>query len=156
MRADLAGNSSAVFDGFGNLVGTVGFFAAVECVVLILGNAGTLNERGVTLLSGSWLCVMGLVVISFFVTRRTTEFLVTEKRVVFKSGVVTTQVEGIPLAQIETIRVDQGAFGKMFGYGTVVVKGTGGSEIECKDIGAPFLFSSRVQEQVAQDGEQPA
>src|SRR5262249_42738688 len=48
--------------------------------------------------------------------------------------------------QIETIRVDQGAFGKMFGYGTVVVKGTGGSEIECKDIGAPFLFSSRVQD----------
>jgi membrane protein YdbS with pleckstrin-like domain len=139
---------------FASLFGTLIFFVAVElCVILLLfvGVWSELSEQVVRLICGLWLAVMGFVVVAFFVVRRTTAFLLTDKRILIKSGIVTTQLEGIPLTQIEAVRVDQGVLGKMFDYGTVVLKGTGGSEQECKDIETPFLFYRRVQEQMAQE-----
>jgi len=37
----------------------------------------------------------------------------------------------------------------VFGYGTLVFKGSGGTRRRCKNIEAPFEFYKRVQEQVA-------
>jgi hypothetical protein len=45
--------------------------------------------------------------------------------------------------------MQQGLFGKLFGFGTLVFKGSGGTRTTCSDIEAPFEFYKRVQEQVA-------
>jgi membrane protein YdbS with pleckstrin-like domain len=136
--------------GLGSIVGTLIFFLIVA-PVLLLPTVALLGDQAAWVVGGLWMSLMGLVVIMFLVARRTTEFLLTDKRVVIKSGVLTTQLEAIPLAQIEAIHLNQGVFGKAFGYGTVVLKGTGGSEQECKDIDTPLLFYGRVQEQVARE-----
>jgi uncharacterized membrane protein YdbT with pleckstrin-like domain len=93
--------------------------------------------------------IAGFVVLALLIGRLTTEFSCTDKRILIKSGLITTQLRDMPLAKVEALRLEQGLFGKIFGYGTVVFKGSGGTRRTCKSIEDPFDFYKRVQEQVA-------
>lgn len=66
-----------------------------------------------------------------------------------KSGLLTTYLREMPLGKVEALLMRQGVFGKLFGYGTLIFKGSGGTHRTCRDIEAPFDFYKRVQEQVA-------
>jgi hypothetical protein len=52
------------------------------------------------------------------------------------------------LAKIESISVDQSLAGRMFGFGTIVVRGTGGTPEPFATIAHPLEFRRRVQEQI--------
>lgn len=56
---------------------------------------------------------------------KTSEFAVTTKRVVIKVGVVRRYTLEMLYRQVEAIAVDQGMIGRIFGYGTVKIVGTG-------------------------------
>jgi hypothetical protein len=45
---------------------------------------------------------------------------------------------------VESVDVDQSLFGRIFGYGTVVVRGTGGSLEPIRNIGEPLTFRSHI------------
>jgi len=44
---------------------------------------------------------------------------VTNKRVIYKTGIISRKSEEMKLASIETVEIDQGVLGRMLGYGTV-------------------------------------
>jgi uncharacterized membrane protein YdbT with pleckstrin-like domain len=75
------------------------------------------------------------------------EFVITNKRVVFKTGVVKRTSTDLLLAKVEGINVDQGILGRILGYGTIVVSGTGGTRDGFKGISEPLLFRKMFQEQ---------
>ena len=52
------------------------------------------------------------------------------------------------LSKVEGIQVDQGIFGRILGYGSIIVTGTGGIQNPFKKIKAPLEFRKRVQEQL--------
>jgi len=83
------------------------------------------------------------------VERMTTEFSCTDRRILIKSGLLTTQLREMPLGKIEALLMQQGLFGKLFGYETLDFKGSGGTRRTRSNIEAPFDFYKRVQEQVA-------
>ncbi len=122
---------------------------AVACVLLVVGLA--LGEKGVLLaiLGGALAALLGPVALAYLIVRATTEFGLTDKRIIVKSGWVSTQVREMPLGKVEAIRVEQGIIGKMFGFGNLVTIGTGGTRRACATIAQPFDFYRRVQEQVA-------
>src|SRR5437868_4031812 len=68
------------------------------------------------------------------------EFVVTNRRVICKSGVFGTRSVEIMLSKLEAIGVDEPLMGKMLGYGTLVVGGTGGSKEEFKLLAKPLTF----------------
>lgn len=65
--------------------------------------------------------------IGAFVNRKTSEFAVTNKRVVMKFGFIRRSSLEVLLTKIEGVSVDQGILGRILDYGTIVVGGTGGS-----------------------------
>jgi uncharacterized membrane protein YdbT with pleckstrin-like domain len=56
------------------------------------------------------------------------EFGITNKRLVLKTGVIKRQTQETQVNKIERINVEQGIMGRLFGYGTIMVSGTGGGD----------------------------
>jgi hypothetical protein len=50
------------------------------------------------------------------------------------------------LPKIESVSVDQGLMGRMFDYGTIVVRGTGGTAEPFKTVRSPLEFRRQVQQ----------
>jgi len=70
----------------------------------------------------------------------TNEFALTNKRVVAKLGMLALSTIEIQLEKIESLRVDQSVFGRLFGYGTIVIVGSGGSREAIPTIPDPVRF----------------
>jgi uncharacterized membrane protein YdbT with pleckstrin-like domain len=73
---------------------------------------------------------------------------VTNRRVLIKTGMVSRRTLDLMLARVESIGVEETAFGRMLGYGSVVVRGTGGTPEPFRRIAHPQEFRRAVQEQI--------
>jgi uncharacterized membrane protein YdbT with pleckstrin-like domain len=80
-----------------------------------------------------------------YLRRRFAEFAVTNKRVLVKLGVMHTRSVELLLSKVEGITVNQGLGGKLFGYGEIVITGTGGTPEVFSGIQGPFEFRRAVQ-----------
>jgi uncharacterized membrane protein YdbT with pleckstrin-like domain len=87
------------------------------------------------------------VVVGVF-RRRAREYAVTNKRVVMQTGIVGRQTEEVFLNKIESIGVDQNVLGRMLGYGTVTIRGTGGSFGPFERVSAPLELRRQIQDQI--------
>jgi uncharacterized membrane protein YdbT with pleckstrin-like domain len=85
-----------------------------------------------------------------FIRRSSSEYAVTSKRVIAKVGVMQTRSVELLLGKVEGITVTQGLMGKLFGYGEIVITGSGGTKEPFDGIQAPFDFRRAVQ--AATDG----
>ena len=88
----------------------------------------------------------GLLLIYAWLKIRSTEMGVTSKRVIRKSGVIMRDTSEIRLSKVESVSVNQGILGRMFGYGTVTIVGTGGNGAAMKGVKEPLAFRARVDE----------
>lgn len=94
-----------------------------------------------------------IVVLVGTMKRRAAEFVVTNKRIIAKIGIVEKQTAEIFLNKVESIGVDQNLRGRMMGYGTVTVRGTGGTIESFNRIADPFEFRRQIQEQIGMTPE---
>jgi uncharacterized membrane protein YdbT with pleckstrin-like domain len=72
------------------------------------------------------------------------ELAVTNKRVIGKTGVIRRDSIELRHEKVETIRVDQTILGRILGYGTVTVRGTGSSIFGLREISNPLKFRREV------------
>jgi uncharacterized membrane protein YdbT with pleckstrin-like domain len=79
------------------------------------------------------------------VRRRSSEFAVTNKRVILKLGVLNTRSVELLLPKVEGIAVTQSLGGRLFGFGGIVVTGSGGTQEPFAGIQAPLEFRQAVQ-----------
>ena len=86
-----------------------------------------------------------LIMLPSIIKRRSSDFAVTNKRVMMKSGVFTTHSVELLLNKIEAIGVDQSFIGRLFGYGNIVVTGSGGTHEAFSNIQGPLEFRRAVQ-----------
>ncbi len=97
---------------------------------------------------GILVIIVGVLVIGFGILRReSTQLTVTNGRVTVVTGVVSRRTLEILLPQVESIEVDQGLFGQLLGFGSIVVRGTGGTPEPLALIADPVEFKRQVQEQ---------
>ncbi len=73
------------------------------------------------------------------------ELVITDKRVLIKTGIVSRQTLEMFIARIESVAVQQDVLGRMFDYGTVTIRGMGGSEEAFEAIARPIEFRNAVQ-----------
>ncbi|HYA21532.1 MAG TPA: PH domain-containing protein [Burkholderiales bacterium] len=102
--------------------------------------AGMLMVIGVVLL-----ILAALLFLSRWIRVKTSEFGVTNKRVIIKVGLIQRHTLELLLAQVETIGVDQGIMGRILGYGKIVVVGTGGTNEPFSRIARPLEFRRQVE-----------
>jgi uncharacterized membrane protein YdbT with pleckstrin-like domain len=74
----------------------------------------------------------------------TTELAVTDRRVIYKSGLVSRHTLEMNRSKVESVDVDQNVLGRVLGFGTIVVRGTGGSLEPIRLIRDPLHFRSTI------------
>lgn len=98
---------------------------------------------------GTLLVAGALVYCLYAVMRRNaTEIAVTNRRVIIKTGMANRRSLEIMLPKVESIGIDEPFWGRIFGYGTVVIHGTGGTPDPFRKIAHPSEFRKHVQEQI--------
>lgn len=85
----------------------------------------------------------------------TSEFAVTNKRVIIKVGALRRRTLELQLAKVETVAVTQGLLGRILGYGDVVVTGTGGTKEPFKNVSSALELRKAVQSEPVQPAVAP-
>lgn len=83
------------------------------------------------------------------IRRAATEVGVSNTRVLIKTGLFSERSIEVLLPKVESIGITQSVFGRVLGYGTVVVRGTGGTFETFDKIRQPAEFRRQVQAQIA-------
>jgi len=114
---------------------------------LAVGSA-TISPK-VMVVSGVVLVVAAVIIFSYGVAKRNaTEMAVTNRRVLIKTGMTSRRTLDLMLSRVESIGVEETAAGRVLGYGSVVVRGTGGTPEPFLMIAHPQEFRRAVQEQI--------
>jgi uncharacterized membrane protein YdbT with pleckstrin-like domain len=99
--------------------------------------------------AGIALLAVASIVLAFNVIKRNaTEIAVTDRRVIIKTGMTSRRSLEIMIAKVESIGIDETVMGRVLGYGTVVIHGTGGTPEPFRKIAHPSEFRREVQQQV--------
>ena len=80
-----------------------------------------------------------------YIRYRSSEFAVTDKRVLIKTGLLKRHTLETLLNKVENISVEQGLWGRVLDYGTIQVTGTGSTKETFAMISKPLEFRKQVQ-----------
>ena len=110
--------------------------------------SSTISPQGMAIVGGM-LLFAGVVTFSYGIVRRNaTEMAVTNRRVLIKTGLASRKTIEMLLNKVESIEVSETTSGRMLGYGTIVVIGTGGTPQPFHKVAHPLEFRSQVQQQI--------
>lgn len=79
---------------------------------------------------------------------KSADFAVTTSRLILKQGLISRRTLELQLNKIEAVNVDQSISGRMLGYGTLAVSGTGGTREVFSVVNHPDAFRTAVQGQI--------
>lgn len=78
-----------------------------------------------------------------------TQCIITDKRIICKTGVLTTQILELKNAKIEAITLSQSFLGKLLGYATLTFSGTGSTHVQFRCISRPFAAKQAADAAIA-------
>jgi hypothetical protein len=85
------------------------------------------------------------ILLSAAVTVKTSELVITDRRVLIKVGFIQRHTFEMFISKIESVAVYQSMLGRLFDYGSVEIRGTGGSSESFATIAAPLPFRDAIQ-----------
>lgn len=95
------------------------------------------------------LAVIGIIVITnvmpSFLEYYCSEFVITNMRVIIKLGFVRRRIIETFISKIESVDIQQGIIERLLKFGTVTLKGTGGTSEPFKKISHPVEFRNAIQ-----------
>ena len=105
------------------IIGPIGITLAALLIVVILAffASGGLAQYGPAIVAGLWV----IVTIRGFIRWLTTQHVITNERVIHRSGFISKQGKEIPLEMINTISFGQTIFERLVGSGDVVIESAG-------------------------------
>lgn len=80
------------------------------------------------------------------IAKHTDEFAITNKRVIIKTGLISRKTFEMNHSKIESVNVDQSIMGRILGYGTIRIVGSGGTKEIFPKIKKPLEFRKTFQE----------
>jgi uncharacterized membrane protein YdbT with pleckstrin-like domain len=102
---------------------------------------------------GAWtaLILLGIIVVGVFIfaisaiKMMTTDFAVTNRRVILKTGWLNRRTQELAVQSVEGVSLDQSIIARLFGYGRVVVTGTGEATIVFPPMAHPVAFRRAIE-----------
>jgi uncharacterized membrane protein YdbT with pleckstrin-like domain len=92
------------------------------------------------------LFALGLIVfLRMMIHKWTTEIGITSHRFVKKTGLVRLRTDEIALPNIEGVKVAQGIWGRIWGYGRLRIEGTGVDAVDLPTIADPVGFRRAIE-----------
>lgn len=101
------------------------------------------------IIAGIVIAIGIFAIISPIVDYATSEFGVTNKRVIIKVGFLRRRTLELLLRHVEAISVDQSVTGRILGFGSITLTGTGGVREVFHSISSPLEFRRQVQGEAA-------
>jgi uncharacterized membrane protein YdbT with pleckstrin-like domain len=81
-----------------------------------------------------WLVIVGWLVLWPFLNWRTTHFVITDRRVMFRHGLMTRSGIDIPVARINSVEFRHGLLDRLFRTGTLIIESASQDPLEFHDI----------------------
>ncbi len=81
-----------------------------------------------------WLIIVGWLTVWPFLNWWTTHFVITDRRVMFRHGLLTRSGIDIPLARINSVEFRHGVVDRMMRTGTLIIESASHDPLEFKDI----------------------
>jgi len=93
-----------------------------------------------------WVLGWGIYIfIAMMLRKRNTEIGVTTHRFIMKTGIFSLHTQEMAIHNIEGVKVDQGFWGRVFGFGHLRIEGTGVDAIELPTIADPVAFRAAIE-----------
>jgi len=147
-RATLAPNETPYFKTSLHWIVFVRFAFLALLVFLVVAMPFAIGVQALTASELGWfaLPLPAFIMVPPTLAYVSSELVVTDRRVLIKTGIIRRQTLEMFVAKVESIAVDQGFFGRALDYGTVSIRGTGGSEEPFEGIAHPIQFRNWVQQ----------
>jgi uncharacterized membrane protein YdbT with pleckstrin-like domain len=118
----------------------------VPGALLLAALARAQSQPDLYTVAAGLLFVLGLIVFLRMMIRKwSTEIGITSHRFVEKFGLLSMRTNEISLPNIEGVRVHQSVLGRLFGYGTIRIEGTGVDSVTTPSIANPVGFVRAIQ-----------
>ena len=85
------------------------------------------------------------VALFIWLTLRSVEQGLTNKRVITKRGIISRKTDEMKISSVETVELDQGVFGRILGYGNVRITGRGTSDVIIRNVEDPMDVKRRIE-----------
>ena len=124
-------------------------FAAFVAAIVIWAT-GSQIERGhqiIVIITAVTLFVALALYAKAWFKRWTTEFVVTDRRVIYKTGFIRRHTVEMNMDKVETVQVDQTVLGRVLDYGNLHVLGTGQGIEHLHMIGSPLTLRNAITTQ---------
>jgi uncharacterized membrane protein YdbT with pleckstrin-like domain len=129
-------------------------FFIISLIVLGLSlNLGSKHDEMASVIAGFLFCFSGIIFLSsisggiiVLIILLTTEFAVTNKRVIAKTGFIRRNSLDLRLTKIESVEVNQNILGRLLSYGTITLTGTGGTRQSFRGIVDPINTKRKINQ----------
>jgi uncharacterized membrane protein YdbT with pleckstrin-like domain len=119
--------------------------AVADATVLAALRMASGTNRNSTLVLATIAFVFALLLLLVTWLRcRGTEIVITDKRVLYKSGIVGRRTLEMNISKIESVDVQQGIGGRLLDYGTVLIRGTGETLEPLAPVVAPIALRNAI------------
>jgi len=116
----------------------------VVALAALVHGAGSRSGMNWALVAGICALVGLLAGISAWVRRWTTEIDVTNRRIVYKRGLIRRHTVEMNMDKVESVDVDQTILGRLLDFGNVTIRGTGAGIEPLFNLEAPLQFRNHV------------
>ena len=109
---------------------------AAFLAALVVGTGWDANTKKVVsaVVAGVWLSLVAWLTLRPFLAWLTTHFVITDRRVMYRHGVLTRAGIDIPLARINSVEFRHGLFDRMVRTGTLIIESASQDPLEFTDI----------------------
>lgn len=136
-----------------------GIFALLVLFILILDAANTTSPTAASIhrnpsslaITILLLVIAGLLFLSRYISYKSSEFAVTNQRLMVKVGWIRRNTLELLLKKIEGVSVDQSILGRIFDFGNITVSGTGGAKSPFQRIAKPMNFRNELYKIIAEN-----
>jgi uncharacterized membrane protein YdbT with pleckstrin-like domain len=85
-----------------------------------------------------------LIIVIAHLMRWSTEYAITDKKVLCKRGIVARKTDELLMKKVEGVDVKQGFWARIFGHGTIVFTGTGSQTVVFKWVPNPVEVKNQI------------
>jgi len=100
----------------------------------------------ISYISGGIIAIGALYLVFGFIRQISTELVITNQRVIAKYGLISVTTYELMMNKVEGANIDQSITGRLLGYGTVRVRGTGGGISPIDHVAKPHKFHAYLMQ----------